>query len=317
MTHLSVTNKNPIGFLFPGQGPQKIGMGHDVEANFPLASKYFDETNHHLKFSIRDLCMKGPEAVLNQDVNTQLALYTISCIITDILKNESISPHVCIGYSSGFYAAAYAAGCFDFTTGLSIVKSAGEILLEEGKQIDGSMAVIFGLPADHIQNILKKVKHIEIAILNTPRQIVVSGINAHIKNVMDIAIKEGALDARPLPVATAYHSRFMAPAGRRFLKTLKDKTFSAPRIPLFSYTTLAPIEDAGSLCETMAYQLSRPVLWVDLIKKLRHKNVRRMVEIGTGAMLSRTIRWIDRSITIMNTDTADNIKDVIKVLTQS
>jgi malonyl CoA-acyl carrier protein transacylase len=317
MTPLNLTNKNPIGFLFPGQGPQKIGMGHDVEANFPLASKYFDRAHHHLGFSIRDLCMKGPEVLLNQDVNAQLALYTISCIITGILENENISPHVCIGYSSGFYAAAYAAGCFDFTSGLSIVKNAGELLLEEGKQIDGGMAVIFGLPVDHVRNILQKVKHVEIAILNTPRQIVVSGINAHIKDVMDIAVEEGALDARPLPVATAYHSRFMAAAGRRFLKAMKNKTFSKPRLPLFSYTTLAPIEDAGSLCETMAYQLSRPVLWVDLIKKLRHKNVRRMVEIGTGAMLSRTVRWIDRTITMMNTDTADGTKRVIKALTQS
>jgi malonyl CoA-acyl carrier protein transacylase len=314
MTHLSPIDKNPVGFLFPGQGPQKIGMGRDLETNFPLASTRFDEAGCQLGFSIRDLCMKGPEARLNQDVNAQLALYTISCIITDILKNENISPRLCTGYSSGFYAAAYAAGCFDFTTGLTLVKDAGEILLEEGKQIDGGMAVIFGLPAEHVRNILKKEKQVEIAILNTSRQIVISGINARIKSVMDVAVKEGALDAHPLPVATAYHSRFMAPAGRRFLKTMKNKTFSAPRIPLFSYTTLAPIADAGSLCEAMAGQLSRPVLWVDLIKKLRHKNVRQMVEIGTGTMLSRTIRWIDRTIAMMNTDTADSVKRVIKEL---
>lgn len=314
MNPLSLTNKNDIGFLYPGQGPQRIGMGQNLEADFPAASTYFDEAGRRLGFSLRDLCTKGPEALLNQDVNAQLALYTISCIITDILKSKNISPHLCIGYSSGFYAAAYAAGCFDFTTGLALVKNAGEILLEEGKQIDGGMAVIFGLAADHVRNILKKEKQVEIAILNTSRQIVVSGINASIRKVMDIAVKEGALDARSLPVATAYHSRFMAPAGRRLLRAIKDQKFSRPRLPLFSYTTLAPIEDAGALCQTMVYQLSHPVLWVDLIKKLRHKNVSQMVEIGTGDMLSRTIRWIDRTIAAMNTDTADNIKRVINAL---
>ena len=131
---------------------------------------------------------------------------------------------------------------------------------------------------------------------------------------MDIAVKEGALDARPLSVATAYHSRFMAPAGQRFLNKIKDRPFKAPRIPLFSYTTLAPVEDVEALCEIMAYQLSHPVLWVDLIKKLRHKNVRQMVEIGTGTMLTRTVRWIDRTIAMMNTDTADSIEQVIEVL---
>jgi [acyl-carrier-protein] S-malonyltransferase len=314
MIPLSPTDKNPIAFLFPGQGPQKIGMGQALETNFPLASKRFDEAGCQLGFSIRDLCMKGPEVSLNLDVNAQLALYTVSCITADILKNKNISPHICTGYSSGFYAAAYAAGCFDFSTGLTIVKNAGEILLDEGKQIDGGMAVIFGLPVEHVRNILKKVKHVEIAILNTPRQIVVSGINTHIKSIMDIAVNEGALDAYPLPVATAYHSRFMEPAGRRFLQAIKGKTLCKPRVPLYSYTTLAPIADAESLCETMTGQLSHPVLWVDLIKKLRHKNVRRMVEIGTGAMLSRTIRWIDRSIAMMNTDTADSVKRVIRDL---
>jgi malonyl CoA-acyl carrier protein transacylase len=311
---LSLKSKNPIGFLFPGQGPQKIGMGHDLETNFPLASTYFEEASHVLGFSIRDLCLKGPEGLLDQDVNAQLALYTVSCITTHILKNENISPQVCAGYSSGFYAAAHAAGCFDFTTGLSIVKDAGEILLEESKHIDGGMAVIFGLSAGHIRNILKHEKDVEIAILNTSRQIIVSGVNARIRNFMDIAIQEGALDARQLPVATAYHSRFMAPAGKRFLKAILYRPFRAPSIPLVSYTTLGCVNDVKSLCETMAYQLSHPVLWVDLIKKLRHKNVKQMVEIGTGTMLTRSVRWIDRTITMMNTDTADRIKQVVEVL---
>ena len=292
-------------------------MGHDLETNFPLASAYFDEARRVLGYSMRDLCLKGPEALLDQDVNAQLALYTLSCIVTHILKNENISPRICAGYSSGFYAAAHAAGCFDFATGLSIVKDAGEILIRESAHIDGGMAVIFGLSADHIRNLLKQVKDVEIAILNTPRQIIVSGINDHIRDLMDIAIKEGALDAHPLPVATAYHSRFMVSAGQRFLTAVKDRSFKAPRIPLYSYTTLAPVKEVDALCQTMAYQLSHPVLWVDLIKKLRHKHVRQMVEIGTGTMLTRSVRWIDRTIAMMNTDTADSIKRVIKTLTQS
>ena len=314
MTASIPTTEAAAGFLFPGQGAQRIGMGTELEAYYATARTRFDEAAKQLGFSLRDLCANGPEAVLNQDVNAQLALYVVSCIITDILREENITAGYSTGYSSGFYAAAYAAGCFDFVDGLSMVRDAGEILLEAGRHIDGGMAVIFGLSADHVLDIIPKNKHVGIAIQNTPRQIVLSGTQPHLQNVMDTAVREGALDAYLLPVGTAYHSSFMRAAGQRFFKTVHKKNLRPPRIPLYSYATLKRITDTNDLRDTLAGQLSRPVLWVDLIKKLRHNHHSRMVEIGSGTLISRTVRWIDRTIAIMNTDTVENLRKVVRRL---
>lgn len=122
---------NKTGFVYPGQGAQQVGMGSDLCDAYPFARERFQQADTFLGYSIQKLCVKGPQEILSQDLNAQLGIYTISAIITDILKKQHIIPDLCTGYSSGFYAAAYAAGCFDFLTGLSIVRKAGAILLKE------------------------------------------------------------------------------------------------------------------------------------------------------------------------------------------
>ena len=231
--------------------------------------------------------------------------------MTEILKKQNVRSDSVAGYSSGFYAAAYAAGCFDFDYGLEIVWRAGKILLEEGRKINGSMAVIFGLPFNQVARICQQVKNVQVAIINTPRQIIISGLHASIKKAMELSFNLGALDAYMLPVATAYHSAFMEPCRERFLNEIKDQYLKSPLVPLISYFTLDYVNDQKELRETMATQLSNPVLWVDLIKKLGHNNNRLLIEVGPGAVLFRTIRWIDRKFEIAITATEAGLKKAI------
>jgi [acyl-carrier-protein] S-malonyltransferase len=306
---------NRIGFVYPGQGAQQVGMGSDLCDAYPFARERFQQADIFLGYSIQKLCVKGPQETLSQDLNAQLGIYTISTIITDILKNQRIVPDLCTGYSSGFYAAAYAAGCFDFLTGLSIVKKAGTILLKEGRTCDGGMAVIFGLSREQVLAISREVGTVDIAIHNTPRQIVISGLKSGIEVVMAEAMRKGALDTDWLPAATAYHSRFMAATGKSLQDEVGRYDISPPQIPLFSYTTTEQVMDRDALINVMALQLSHPVLWVDLIRKLRHNHVGSLVEIGPGSMLSRSIRWIDRHIDMLDTTSADRIQAVVQKLT--
>jgi [acyl-carrier-protein] S-malonyltransferase len=287
------------------------GMAFDLYRAYPEARRLFDQADQLLDFSLSTLCFDGPEEKLNEDLNAQLAVYTVSCVLTRLLGDHGVAPDIVSGYSSGFYAAAYGAGCFDFADGLSLVKRAGEILLEEGVKIDGTMALIFGLSAEEVEKICNQVGHVEPAIMNTPRQIVVSGLASAVRKTMELAMKRGALDAYPLSVATAYHSTFMEKSSTRLLEEIKDGRWKDPKIPLVSYLYLEPV-DRDELGKVMAAQLSRSVLWVDLIRKLRNRNAGVFVEVGPGTVISRTVKWIDRGIEILAASDRESLSATVE-----
>jgi len=306
-------NKNVV-FLYPGQGAQQVGMGFDLYQNYPVARQIFNQADQILGFPLSQLCFKGPEEGLNSDLNAQIAIYTVSCILTEVLRTNNIFPDMVSGYSSGFYAAAYAGGCFDFSYGLYLVKRSGEILLEESRKINGSMAVIFGLSPKKVKSICQLVGDVEVAILNTPSQIIISGISSSISEVMELSLKEGALDVYPLSVATAYHSKFMKQSGKRFFSEISEEHLKDPQTPIISYLSLDWILSKKDLKKIMAVQLSGPVLWVDLIKEISHNRNRLLLEVGPGAVIFRTVKWIDRNIEMMTTDSTEGLNTVIEKL---
>jgi [acyl-carrier-protein] S-malonyltransferase len=302
---------NNVVFLYPGQGSQQVGMGLDLYQTYPEVKEIFHQADHLLGFSLSQLCFEGPEEKLNRDLNAQLAVYTISCIVTEVLKGHDVFPNMVAGYSSGFYAAAYASGCFDFAYGLYLVRRAGEILLDEGRKIDGSMAVIFGLSPEKIDTICQQVGDVQIAILNTPQQTIISGIRSSVMKAMDLSLNKGALDAYNISTATAYHSIFMQQSSTRLLGEVKEDNLKDPQLPLFSYFLLESVSNKKELKKIMAAQLSGPVSWVDLIKKLHNNNIL-FIEAGPGAVISRTVKWVDRNIEIVNTDTQERLLESIQ-----
>ena len=303
---------NNVAFLYPGQGSQQVGMGLDLYQTYAKAREMFDEADQILGFSLSHLCFEGPQEELNRDLDSQLAVYTVSCILTDLLKANNIFPDVVSGYSSGFYAAAYAAGCFDFANGLCIVRQAGEILLDEGRKMDGRMAVIFGLSPEEVDSICRQVEDVEVAILNTPRQTIISGLGSSVKRAVELSLIEGALDAYLLPAAVAYHSRFMEQSSARLLSEIEDGHLRHPRIPLISYLLLEPVPDKEELKKIMAVQLSRPVKWADLINRVHSSNISLSIEVGPGDVISRTVKWINRNTKIVNILTNERLLKTVE-----
>ncbi len=289
-----------VAFLYPGLGSQHVGMGRYLYDRFPETRTVFRQADRQLGYSLSSLCFEGPEEELNQDLNAQLAAHVVGCIVTDVLKARSVRPDMASGYSSGFYAAAYAAGCFGFSEGLEIVRRAGEILLDEGRKHQGCMAVIFGLSCEAVDEICRSVGHVWVAIRNTPRQTVISGRTSSVESAMEMAIKQKALDAYPLPLSVAYHSGLVSESEARFLADIHDAGLDDPKVPLISYLSLECVDNKSLLVQTMAAQLSRPVLWVDLIKTVGARS-RMIIEVGPGKIITRTAIWIDRNIQVMNT----------------
>lgn len=272
----------------------------------------FDDADRALGFSLTRLCFEGPESVLNGDLHAQIAAYTVSCAVTDLLKSQGVFPDRVSGYSSGFYAAAYAADCLDFVTGLRIVKRAGEILLDTGRGLDGGMGVIFGLSAEEVNEICARVGGCQVAIRNTPRQTVVSGLRASLARVMEISLVKGALDAYPLSAETAYHSAFMEGAGERLLQEIRAVPLRDPRVPLYSYLTLMTVPTGDELKLVMARQLSGTVHWVDLVRALGRGCSPWYVEVGSGELITRTIRWIDRRARTSSTFNREKVRAAVE-----
>ena len=301
-----------VVFLYPGQGAQHVGMGYDLYQTHAEARRVFERADKLLGFALTRLCLEGPEDVLNQDLNAQLAIYTLSCALTNVLKEQGVMPDMISGYSSGFYSAAFASGCFDFDQGLRVVRRAGEILLHEGRKIDGCMAVIFGLSLESVDRICRQIEHVDVSIVNTPKQIIISGLAASINRAIAIAMENGALDAYQIPTETAYHSRFMKHGSKRFLEEISRQAYKKPLIPLLSYLSLNEIHNQKELKKTMAAQLSGPVLWVDLIHILIRRNARLLLEVGPGSLISRSVRWIDRGANVMTTSTKDDLTAAVE-----
>lgn len=288
----------PLIFLYPGQGAQQVGMGLDLYEHFPIARKRFAQADRFLGYALSNLCFEGPPAELNRDLTSQLAVYVVSCILTDLLAAQQIFPSAASGYSSGFYAAGYAAGCYHFEQGLAIVRQAGEILLAEEQKLAGTMGNIFGLSQVKVQAICERIGGLEIGIFNTPSQTIVSGPRTAVIEGLQTAKAEGALDVYLIYAAVPYHSSYLEPCSRQLQAELQYKVLHDPELPLFSYLDLAPVGDQKELKEIMTAQLSRPVFWVDLVRKLQPGL---MIEVGPGMMLSRTIRWINRGAEVIST----------------
>jgi len=301
-----------IVFLYPGQGAQEVGMGLDLYQAYPIARQRFEQADRLLGFSLSRMCFEGPEEKLNQDLNAQLAVYTISCILTEILEKHGVTPDAASGYSSGFYAAGYAADCFDFSSGLNITRRAGQILLEEGMKFDGRMAVVFGLSCMEVEEICRRIEHVDVAIANTPRQTVISGISSSVEKALTVSLNEGALDAYLLPAQTAYHSEFMKNGGLRFLRELEYRKLCDPKIPIMSYRNLEWVKDKNDMAAVMTDQLSDSVQWVDLVKKMGRKQKKVFFEVGPGNIIFRTVKWIDRTLEIFSTSSKNGLIEAIE-----
>ncbi|MCH2176666.1 MAG: ACP S-malonyltransferase [Lentisphaeria bacterium] len=273
--------------MFPGQGSQKVGMGAELFDRFADLTAQADEV---LGYSIKELCTEDPNGLINNTQYTQPALYTVNAF-TFLAKqeDEGYAPDVAIGHSLGEYDALFAAGAFDFITGLKMVKVRGELM---SKATGGGMAAIIGMDGDAVTKLLADLSldSIDLANLNAPNQTVISGIKEDIVKAEPLIKDAGAKRCVVLPVSGAFHSRYMKEAADKFYNEIKDLPFNDLKIPVIANSTAAAYEN-GKVAETLTAQVFSSVRWVETISQLKGDDVNFM-ECGPGRVLAGLLRYI-------------------------
>jgi [acyl-carrier-protein] S-malonyltransferase len=286
-----------MGFLFPGQGSQFVGMGADLYAKFPAARDVYDRAEQVLELPVRKLSFEGPDDELRQTRYTQPAILTHSLAALAALPKQS--PILAAGHSLGEYSALYAAGALDFDSVMRLVKRRGSLMYAEGEKNPGTMAAIIGMEATAVEQLCAEVDGIVVpANYNEPRQTVISGEIPAVKAVAELAKARGALKAVLLPVSGAFHSPLLKESAAEFADYLGGFEIKTPAFPVIANVTGQPVTTADQVRDCLAKQLISPVRWVATIATARGLGATKFLEIGPGNVLAGLARRIDRELVV-------------------
>ncbi len=276
-------------FMFPGQGSQARGMGAGLFERYP---EVVAEADAVLGYSIKELCLADPDDKLKRTDYTQPALYVVDSLsYLAKVEDEKIRPDFVIGHSLGEYAALYAAGAFDFGTGLKLVQKRGALM---NAATGGGMAAILGMKGDAVASALAELgaDGIDVANFNSPGQVVISGPKADIEAFAPQMKEKGARRVVILPVSGAFHSRYMKPAAEEFEAFLAGFSFNSLKIPCIANCSAQPYTD-DSIVLNLVKQIYSSVRWVEMVKGLRDQGADLFIEIGPGTVLSGLARQIE------------------------
>ena len=302
-----------IGWLFPGQGSQYVGMGLDLKENSEKAKEYFDISNEIMNCDIQSIIFNGPEELLKKTEYTQPAIYIVSVITGYLLIDKGLKPTALAGHSLGEYSALAIGGAFDFTAGLKLVKSRSENMANAGMEKSGTMAALVGLDDETVINLCKSYEGNGVVVpanFNSPGQVVISGnINA-VERVIKSSRDAGARMAVELNVSGAFHSPLMSPARENLAEMINSLEISDTVYPVFTNVDAKPVTKAIDIKSSLIQQLENPVLWAKSILEMKNKGINHFIEVGPGKVLQGLNKRIDRSIISQGVDSITKLKQI-------
>lgn len=286
-----------LGFVFPGQGSQRIGMGRGLVHFSKTARKVFEQAEHVLGFNLLELCCQGPVGVLTDTANAQPAIFTCSVAALALLEERGVQPGLLAGHSVGELAALYAAGCLDFTAALQAVRKRGELM--GSVKAPGAMTAIVGLEADILNELCQQAAErgpVVIALHNSPSQLVISGSRPAVDRVGELARSAGALKVVPLAVSSAFHSPLMVEVVEEWARYVDELPLLPPRVPVVLNSTAQISTDVAEIRRELVEQLTSPVLWTQSVRTMYRQGVRRLIEVGDSKVLTGLSRQISREM---------------------
>lgn len=288
-------------------------MGKSLAAAFPICRDTFAEADDALGESLSGLCFEGPEDRLSLTENTQPAILAMSVAVSRLVESEGVRAAFAAGHSLGEYSAHVSAGTLSFADALRTVRRRGRYMQEAVPVGEGAMAAILGLDADGVAKACEEAaaevpgEIVTPANLNAPGQVVIAGHAAAVARAGERAKARGAKRAIALAVSAPFHCPLMKPAEERLAPELRALASRDPRVPVVANVDAEPKRDAASSIEALIRQVSSPVRWEDVVRRLIAEGARTFVELGPGPVLAGLIKKIDRSVTVLSVENEDGL----------
>ncbi|EGL18232.1 MULTISPECIES: ACP S-malonyltransferase [unclassified Paenibacillus] len=293
-----------IAFVFPGQGAQSVGMGKDAYDAHEGAKRVFDEADKALGYSLSSLVFEGPEDELKITYHTQPALLTASVAYLEVFRQKGIVPDFTAGHSLGEYSALVASGVLGFEDAVRTVRARGEFMEQAVPGGLGAMAAVLGAERGALDELCRSVSAetgaVELANINCPGQIVVSGTREGVQAVVDRAKEIGAKRAIPLEVSGPFHSSLMKPASEKLADVLAGLSLQEAAVPVVANVTARSVTSPDEIRDLLVRQVYSPVLWEDTVAWLIEQGVDTFVEIGSGTVLAGLIKKVSRSVKVVS-----------------
>jgi len=300
-----------VGYLFAGQGSQYVGMGKDLYESFPASKLVFDKAEEVLGPDLKRRCFDGPENLLKLTNTSQPAILTVSIAAYEAFKSVvSVKPDFIAGLSLGEYSALVASGSVTLEDGLRLVRKRGEIMEEAALKNPGKMAAVLDLSYDKIKDICLH-SGAEIANINAPGQIVISGKAEAVAKAGEMCTAAGAKRVIELEVSGGFHSSLMFGASVELKAALDDIIISAPSVPVVSNYTAQPQYKAMQLKEGLVYQMYSPVKWHESMSFMLKQGVNQFYEFGPGRVLKGLMRRIDSNAQVISIEKKADIDSVL------
>jgi [acyl-carrier-protein] S-malonyltransferase len=298
-----------IAFCFPGQGSLEQGMGREIAEAVPEAMEVFSVGTDASGLDLKRLCFEAPiEELVRTDVQ-QPALVATSLAVLAALRARGIAPDYVVGHSVGEFAAIAAANSIDTGAAIGLVRERGLAMAEAARESDGTMAAILGLDDAVVEELCREIAGVWPANYNCPGQIVVSGEENAVEELIDRASRLGAKRTVRLKVSGAFHSPLVAKAAER-LKPAVDKVRFADPVAPFMSTVTAKIEPAQRMAGLLVEQVTAPVKFTQAASGLAKEGVKTFVEVGPGNVLSGLVRRIDRTVRTVSVSNLAGLKKV-------
>jgi len=278
-------------------------MGKDLAEAFPEAREVFAEADAAFGGALARLCFDGPEDQLTLTENTQPAILTMSTAAYRVLASRGIEPAFVAGHSLGEYSANVAAGTIAFADAVPLVRRRGRYMQEAVPVGEGAMAAILGLDLDRVRQACEEAAEGEVvspANINAPGQVVIAGATSAVRRASERAKALGAKRAIPLPVSAPFHCAMMKPAEERLAPELRALSVRSPRVPVVANVDAEPKRDGAAAIEALVRQVSAPVQWESVVRRLASEGVTTYVEVGPGRVLSGLVQKIHADARVFN-----------------